>query len=437
MSRIENLKVLQAENLLLRVVLPISTVSVFLGCLQAWVKTFYYGDAYNQRIGWLAQDGNWASHYAFGVHYFGDYFLMNQMALNSEPWATGNNYPPFAMAIFRIFAFIPYRISLILWIVFAIVCVVAPLVHATRGFSVGIRIQLVFLVGLLSAPVIGTLDRGNNIFLLVPLLYFGFNALVEDKKYKASVLLGIACAVKLYPLLILLFLILKRKWTVSFLSGFVMVALSILAALYWGNPITKIKEALIGAAAYDGISSSGQPMLFSFVGLFNNFLIAVGLDKSTFSNSVVTSPRLFGAFFLMFLLLVSAGVNEFQTYLLAITTIQFVPSNSYTYTRIWTIIAIALLLKYHSETFNLQESNDKKKYFWWWCAILATNTLISVWSLHPMSLIAELPLLALLIILIKSFKLDLILLGLKSMYSDLRHVIKKSLNSLTAKNFNS
>lgn len=433
MSKIKKIKAFSMESFLSKVVLPISTVSVFLGFLQAWIKTFYFGDSYNQRIGWIAQDGNWPSQFAFGVHFFGDYLVMNQLSLNPEPWMNGSNYPPVAMAIFRVFAFFPYHASLYLWLFFAFACFASPLIHATRSFSMGIRIQVIFLVGLLSAPVIGTLDRGNNIFLLVPLLYFGFDAIVKNRNLKASILIGLACAIKLYPVLILLFLILKRKWSVSFLSGLVMIASSFLTALYWGNPILNIKGALAGAAAYDGIDGNGQPMVFSFVALFHNFLVFAGQGGSALSTSMVEAPRLYGLGILFILLIVSLGLNEVQTYLLAITTIQLIPSVSYTYTRIWTVIAIALILKFHHEAFDLQKTKDKKAHYLWWASILGTNTLISIWILRPMSLTAEFALLALLAIVIRSFNFKLILIGVKGFLADLQHVMKIDFNALKSK----
>jgi hypothetical protein len=435
MSKIVKTKVLPIEGFLSRVVLPISTVSVFLGFLQAWVKTFYFNDPYNQRIGWIAQDGNWPSQFAFGVHYFGDYLVMNQLALNPEPWINGSNYPPVAMVIFRIFAFFPYHFSLYLWLFFAIICVASPLVHATKELSSGIRIQVVFLVGLLSAPVIGTLDRGNNIFLLVPLLYFGFYALTEKRNVVASLLLGLACAIKLYPFLIVLFLVLKRKWIVSTLTTLVMISSSILTALYWGNPLSNIKGALKGAAAYDGIDANGQQMVFSFVGQLNNFLVFAGFKGSALSNSIVESPRLYGIIFLAVIIIVSLGVSDLQTYLLATITIQLVPTVSYTYTRIWTVIAVALLLRFHSEVFDLQKPKNMKTYYLWWAAIIGTNTLISVWILRPMSLISELSLIALLAIVFRSYDFKLIVSGFKSIFADLKHVFKINLKSYKPERF--
>jgi hypothetical protein len=432
MSRISKTSVLPAESFVTRFVLPISTLSVFLGFAQAWLKTFYLGESYNQRIGWIAQDGNWDPQFAFGVHFFGDYFVMNQLSLDPQPWASGNNYPPVAVAIFRIFAFFPYHFSLYLWLLFAIACVASPLIHATRGFSIGVRIQVVFLVGLLSAPVVGTLDRGNNIFLLVPLIYFGFNELYKRNTINASILFGIACAIKLYPILIILFLIIKRKWAVSILSGLVLIVSTFTTALIWGNPIANIKGAIDGAAAYDGIDGNGQPMLFSFVGLFHNFLVFAGLNDSALSESIIKSPRLFGIVFLAILLIIALGISELQTYLLAITTIQFIPTVSYTYTRIWTIVAIALILKFYSEALGQQKTNVRIFYLWW-VTILGTNTIISVWTLRPMSLIASIPLLALLAIIFKSFDAKLIISGIKSIFSDLKHVTKVNTNSLKTK----
>jgi hypothetical protein len=220
---------------------------------------------------------------------------------------------------------------------------------------------------------------------------------------------------------------------VSILSILVTIASSFLTVLYWGNPFSNIKAALNAAAAYDGIDSNGQPMSFSFVVLFNNFLVFSGLKDSALSNSIVESPRIYGVVFLILLLIVSLGVGELQTYLLAVTTIQFIPTVSYTYTRIWTIIAIALLLKFHSEIFDPQKPRNNKIFYLWWVTILGTNTIISLWTFRPMSLTAVLSFLALLAIVIWSFKLRLIFIGVKHFFSNPQHVAKVKSDSFKTK----
>lgn len=417
-------KVAGRENFLARIVLPISTISVFLGFVQAWIFTFYFGDPFNQKIGWIAHDGDWPPQFAFGVHFFSDYLAMNQISSSPDPWSDGNIYPPVATAVFRIFAFLPYKIGLCLWLIAAIASVCIPLFHASRGLSFATRIQLILLVGLLSAPVIGTLDRGNNVFLLVPLLYFGLTALIEDKKLLASILLGLACAIKLYPILILFFLILKRKWTISALSTAIMLASTFITSLIWGNPFSIIKHSLTSAAAWDGIDGNGQPMLFSFVGFLNNFLVFAGLKGSKLSNSIVQSPRLFGVVFLLILIFISLGLNHIQTYLLALTTMQLIPTVSFTYTRIWTVVVIALLVKYQSDMYRIGDKKSNQIFYLWWGATLGTNTLVTYWGFWPISIFPTLAFLAVLVIIIKSFRIRLIHSGFKGILSDVQHIIK-------------
>jgi hypothetical protein len=421
------------EDLLLRYILPITTSFLVFGFVQAWVKTFYFLDPFNPRIGWISKDGSWPLEFALGVHFFGDYLFMNQLSLSEDPWSGGNNYPSMAMFIFRLFAFFPYKLGLFLWLIFGLLCIISPIIHATKKLEISTRIQVVALLGILAAPTIGTLDRGNNIFLLVPLLYFGYIYLQKDKVVIASILLGSACAIKLYPILIVFFILLQRKWKCASYSGIVFVLSNILFAVPWGNPIGIFKKVVIGAEAYDGLDPNGQPMLFSFAGLMNNFLLALGLGGSELTSYLSSNPRIFGIALLMVMLIVSLGVGQLHSYLIALTTIQLIPTVSYTYTRLWTIVALSLIIHFSVESREMKKELGFNAQNYWWGAIIGTNMLLSIWYFKPMSLISGLSISILLVMLYKSVSFPKILIGFNNLFKDAKNILNVKSNSTKTK----
>ena len=423
------------DKLILNYLLPISTVLVLLGGVQAWIETFYLNNPFIQRIGWVSQDGAWPKQFAFGVHYFGDYLLMNQLAQSADPWAQANSYPPLSLAVFKFFSFFPYKLSLFLWILFAVACFAAPIIHATRRFDLNNRIQIIAIMVFGAAPVIGTLDRGNCIFILVPLFYFGYQALQKNGYIFAGFCFGAAAAIKLYPLLIIVFLIILKKWKIVLYSLINFVTLTFASALIWTRPLHSITETIKAANAYNGLDPSGQPMVFSFAGLFHNLLVFLHLNNNGFSKYLVLNSRTFGIILFAFMILISFGASQINLFLLAISTIQFIPTVSYTYTRIWTVVAMSLLVCGQQEKPAKTKSNGQIQ-FLWWVLIIGTDSLLTIHTFRPMSLGPEIGMFCLLAILAKSFNFDAIKLGFKSLLNDFTHIFRIERNSPKTKRLN-
>ena len=403
-----------AESFLRNRILPIAMILVVLGFAQAWVQTFYLSNPYIERIGWLARDGEWPDKFGVGIHFFSDYLIMNQFSESSNPWAENNPYPPFSMAIFKLFTIFPYHFGLALWLLLGAICLLAPVLHATKKFSLSSRILILTLLVILTAPFVGTIDRGNSIFLLVPLLYFGYILVEKDRSVIAGILIGAACAIKLYPLLIVLFFLIKRKWKVSGVSIVTFVSISFLSGLLWGNPVDAIRETIANANSYNGLSIDGQPMVFSFAGAVNNVVIFLGLGNTDAASLLQNNSRLFGLALLATLLLVAMGVGLLETFLLSSTTIQLISTVSFTYTRIWTFIAIPLMILNH-EKLNRHKDKGSSPLKWWWLFVLSTNSLLVVHFFTPMSLGTVIGVIALVMILFNYMNPKLILEEWKSL----------------------
>jgi hypothetical protein len=132
-----------------------------------------------EAISWVINDG-WCKIgvEGLGKHCFGDYYYPLTLANLANPWAASQiGYPPLALAMWKPFIFIeqllPGKTGLILFSATSWICAVFPLIHqrfVLKKLSNGAT-AFGLLVISVCAPVIVTLDRGNNQLLVLPLFY--------------------------------------------------------------------------------------------------------------------------------------------------------------------------------------------------------------------------------------------------------------------------
>ena len=136
-------------------------------------------------------------------------------------------------------------------------------------------------------------------------------------------------------------------------------------------------------------------MIFGFAGLIHNSILAFGFNGSFVQTTVQAYPRIMGILFLFLLVIASYFTTKEEQFLIYLTSLQFVLTVSYTYTRLWTLVAIPLLL---TPNFVSKISNTRLKF--WWLIILLSNTIASIFVFHPASLIIDFELLTLVFVLL-------------------------------------
>lgn len=207
--------------------LAISAVAVLYGGVRAFyfegafVEAFsYFSDerAFNEIVNsWIGRDPQVT---LFGIHAFGDYVIGNVWASFGDPWveAVGVNYPPPALLIFRILGFMPYSVGLGLFFIAIVTATVAPMVMASRGYSLAVRVLLVLLLAVMTGPALASFDRGN-IQGLLPIVFFIFAVAVIKQRWGwAVVMIAIASSIKIYPIVLVLLLLALRKYRWALVS---------------------------------------------------------------------------------------------------------------------------------------------------------------------------------------------------------------------------
>jgi hypothetical protein len=382
------------------------TILITIFVLHFMALTWYFGIEYNPRISWISVDGNWPEEFRIGNHFFGDYYQLWQMASEKE-WNSSNIYPPFATALFKTFSILPYKLGLFLHLVLMGACVLVPLLSATSRRKYSERLTLVLIFGVFSVPFISIIDRGNNMGLIIPLIYFAI-LYSNSGKSKSAILLGFASAIKIYPILLAFLLPTSNRIKLIVTTFTTALSLNFFAAFFWGNPFEIAKKILNAQSNFSSLPVNGDPMIFSsaaFTLNISNYVFGVG---STISELILENQRLIS---LLIFVITVIGVklatkpgNEVLVTFFALSTLQLVPITSYTYTRWWSLLVIALLL--HERFNNRKEIRVNEMIIWTAC--LLNIALIKFNEFDPVSIFPTISYMLFLILLIKSISTGLV-----------------------------
>lgn len=185
-------------------------------------------------------------------------------------------YPPFLAGVMRPLARLPYHQAVAVWLMLETMCLMGGLVGLltlTRcpGGRVGAAIALVLLLLFTPAQEAVLLGQVSPILLLLSVM--GLLLLSQERPIQelvAGILLSVATFIKIFPAILLIYLLLRRRWF-CILGGAFGGVVCILAGLLWGgdwvNTWTYFAEVL--PARYTGS--------FIFVHLGNQSLTATFL----------------------------------------------------------------------------------------------------------------------------------------------------------------
>lgn len=153
----------------------------------------------------------------FGEHCFGDYSSLATVVLEPNPWLTYplTNYPAGALLPILVLAKLDEALGIInfglvafLFISLASIC--SPAIWLTKGKPATQKIVALTITAM-STPLIFTLDRGNSIALVVPLILWFLVALRNnDNKHLVLSVIFLTLAKPQFIILLILFLALKK-----------------------------------------------------------------------------------------------------------------------------------------------------------------------------------------------------------------------------------
>jgi hypothetical protein len=340
------------------VLLPIQGLSL----IYWWIAGSYLGvDTYTSRS-FVGQDG-WCSTVSQGIgsHCWGDYYYpLILVSSLSDPLTVGyQNAGPAA-------SFIPFMISsvlgtiigfghagLIIFLGSMTLLIGWSVWVGTKGMTPESRIILFTTITLFSPPLITTLDRGNSVGFIIPLLVWLYWALRQKAPNQAMLSIVLLTIVKPhFAVLILLFLIRGqfREFVKAALLGGTIHILAYLAIAGHRFP-TNMFEWLAGLNSYqDYISvSSGWPQNISFAQSIFSFASFFCCEQN--SNTILYFLAAYqGLIGPMVLFTVLSAVLIFRNFLsdvqiaiILTSLISMTSSTSFYYYAVFAIPAILLL----------------------------------------------------------------------------------------------
>ena len=248
-----------------RVRLPPELRAFWVASLATFALTFV--------VGWLKWRAglsryNWdpLSDPLFGdlMEYPGTYQLLHSAAfffnVAGNPWAypmfSPVAYPPFAAAVMApLYAFpIPELLDLLVsgaWLAVLVGWVGRGLVRV--GVAPATAVLMPLSLVLISFPIERLVHQGNIEIVLWMLTALGVLAFLRGHDDAAAVLWGLAAAMKLFPLVLLVLLLPRRKWR-AFAEGVATFVGATVWALWWLGPSVRVAWAgtMVNVFRYQG-----------------------------------------------------------------------------------------------------------------------------------------------------------------------------------------
>jgi hypothetical protein len=224
-----------------------------------FVTTGYFGVQWPSQLVFKSADG-WCETTTQGIgqHCFGDFSDMYFRG-SIEPWARRSAplaHPPLSVFVQDTFgrlgeALGDPRLGLALWLVVIGLCVLLPILWATRAIRAPERWMVILLAGVATTPMLSALDRGNSAPLAIPALLWFARSFAKGRN--RSAVLAIALAALIRPhLLVLAVLFLLRRDLLSLLRAVALTILGLLLsfALHPGDRIGNFTDWIVNMMQY-------------------------------------------------------------------------------------------------------------------------------------------------------------------------------------------
>lgn len=186
------------------------------------------------------------------------------------PYGFANNHPPFDTVLFLPLTLLPYDQAIMLWSVLALLLYLLCGELVLRELKIAIaRHWKLLLAGLALCwyPFQAHIALGQWSMLIVAGVLGCWALLRRQRDTAAGVLLGIACLIKLFPGMIVVYLLLRRRWRAAGAACATMAAGGLLTLMIVG--IDDMLEYVRRVAPLDAIEFAPAPINHSLTAVFH------------------------------------------------------------------------------------------------------------------------------------------------------------------------
>ena len=370
-------------------VITVSTFVAMLAIILFYV--FAFAASYNgsSKFDWL-----------LGI--FSDFTVIMNFSLEESPYVVGDSsYPPIAIAILYPFALIckdvfsKFEFSELtadeltaevivypeFWIailLFFFICSALIVLLTSRLFGFqGRDVLKIAVIIMLSAPFIYTVMRGNTIYFALIFLV-AFLILKDSKSLVARefsyIFLALAGAIKIYPLFFGVFLLKDKKLFASVRVGVYFALISVFSFFLFRNDFNNVVPLIDNLS---GFMSNEVRLLGT-----NNLSLSAQLYKLIYFFYPAISPEStlftvlsFGLMFVVFALGTYSAVatrNNFSRYVICFCVVMLIPTISYFYVIIFSILPFLEYIRTYSEL------SMKKRVFYFLSFMFLFNALLVI-----------------------------------------------------------
>src|SRR3989344_9708883 len=189
---------------------------------------------------------------------------------------TSENYPPIALILISPVTLFPFEVSSKILIILSVLSLIFCIVLLHRALNLPLlQTSFLFFFASISFPFKFTVGMGQlNLLVLFFLTLFLFGV-IKGKIFAASISIAIASSLKLFPGILLLVLLIQRKWKIFFISSFAILILFLTSFVLFDKDITLFYIRKILVQLILG-SSGAEYYNQSITGLFSRFNINTG-----------------------------------------------------------------------------------------------------------------------------------------------------------------
>lgn len=276
----------------------------------------YLGRTWSEVEVFRVADGWCEKGEGLGQHCFGD-FGMNHELVNIDLYLDGSlptTNTPLANWVFLVLQKLPYNSALAIYGFVLVLAAFLPFIVGQKSKTLGFRLQVATLFGLISIGTIGAIDRGNHV-LILPLLIYGYFISVEKQNWKrATVLLIMISLVKFWGIIYVVALIAKSRYRDAIIAVCYTILMTVVLLIPFKGSLSATIQAMLRAVTNRELGNTLAPFAFSAHVFFRRFICAVESETSCSlydqKNRWVASPYLSVAILTVLLLLVVLIMRE-------------------------------------------------------------------------------------------------------------------------------
>ena len=251
-------------------------VVLSMAAIRSWVGIFYWNQPISEWLSWVSVDPPYLptdlvpATELLGNHFFGDYQEFRSWGVlwiqhGISPYEIGVSYPPLGVLASIPFVFVTPKVGYAAFAIVSAAGVLLPLWMLLRGVSPSVKVIVLSLFAVLTAPFLAVLDRGNTQGLTFCLIAFSLVSASRGKWWWTGALLAAAASLEISPLILILVPTVFGfiRFTIKTAAGAMAVSLLIMLTLpgTWPDNLTGFITNLLDfageAAPSKNFSTSG------------------------------------------------------------------------------------------------------------------------------------------------------------------------------------